>query len=873
MSYSSYHNHSDYSNLVIADSPLKVSSFVEKVKSMGGNVACLTEHGSVAGFMELVHACEDADIFPVFGIEAYKKEDLGNKSSSRLHMVMLAKDEIGIKAITGLISDANKRIETVGKSNFPCVNDELLMQYIGKGSAGYGHVIVTSACIGGIISGLSFDIAKKQKRREVLLEKITTHENAEKTIADIESKIAEIDKSIEQLTPVSKRTFTKAIKNAQGDAARLAEIAKEEDEKQAAINMLASLKDEKKSLKKQITEEKKNLLPKNSTITGDVSNNQEVNVKKIKGKAETYAEYELLKDVPEDVSAISKLMYDEALRYNEMFGSGNFFIELQYHGYEEEKIYMPILARIAAKAKIPVSASNDAHMANKADLETRMVIVSTRNNLYEEARPGDEELYMKDDDELREWLSKILPIEIVNIAIENSAKILDVCKLSILNKSTHYPKYDNSLTAEETQSLLREKAKAGLLQKYPVWTDELEQRFNYELDIICSMGYADYFLIVEDFLTVGRKLGRISESSFNYLQKNVKSISLEEFNNIVNGPAVREGLTIGPGRGSGAGSIVCYGLGITSIDPIKFGLIFERFLNPERVSMPDIDSDMAKCVREIIIEYVKKKYGSDAVVGIMTKGILAGKSAIKGAGRIYGSTLDSSRTKEIQDLAQEMANKIPTIPNATIVDNGDELIRFIDSDDKSAIYNQAKNIEGTYIQCGSHAAGVVIGNEPIKNFCPIMYDPANDLWKTQYDMVEVEANGMLKMDFLGLINLDVVTDALRLIKSRKNIVLDVERLCYDVDAKVMRTFQLGDTTSVFQFESSGMKNMLKRFKPDSFEDLILLVSMFRPGPMQYLDDVIAVKNGTKKMEFLCSALEPILSKTYGAIIYQGATCS
>lgn len=420
----------------------------------------------------------------------------------------------------------------------------------------------------------------------------------------------------------------------------------------------------------------------------------------------------------------------------------------------------------------------------------------------------------------------------------------------------------------------------GISERFPEGMPEgYKERLDYEVNIIKSMGYVDYHLVVKDFLEYGRLLGYVPKDKMAEAPLTIKD--LEEYikvNGWENG-----GMRIGPGRGSAVGSLACYLLGITALDPIKYNLLFERFLNPERISMPDIDSDMSATTRGKVIEYVKNKYGEGAVCGIMTLTTQAPKGAVQMCAKFYGLR---TYKEPMTSLGATISKDIPAAPGTSFATKIDKESGKIDAESDLTLYDYllnkyasnkdaveiikwAKIMEGSFTAYGSHAAGIVISdNDDVSEYLPLRYNKRAGMFTTQCDMVEVEDNGLLKFDFLGLKTLDIITETLFMVEKNHGIIIDPLKIDL-ADANVYKNIlSKGITNAVFQFESSGMKAMLKRFSPQSFEDLIILVSMFRPGPLQYLDGVIDVKNGVKPITYLTPELEPILGKTYGAIVYQ-----
>ena len=437
------------------------------------------------------------------------------------------------------------------------------------------------------------------------------------------------------------------------------------------------------------------------------------------------------------------------------------------------------------------------------------------------------EFYIKNADELKEAFSWLEP-EVFEKAIDNTVKIAEKCNLIIdMGKSIlpHYPVPPNH-TAE---SYLDKVARDGLTRRFSEITPELTERFKYELKIIEEMGFAAYFLIVWDFIKFARE----------------------------------NGIPVGPGRGSAAGSLVAYSLGITNINPIRHNLLFERFLNPERISMPDVDIDFCIEKREKVIEYVTEKYGTDKVCQIITFGTLAARAAMKGVARVLDIPYAES---------ERYAKMIPPLLKVKIDDalqEGMDLKKAYDKDPRvKELVDLAKSIEGTKFNVGTHAAGVIISRDSLSKIVPVQKSKEGII-VTQYSMTDIEKLGLLKMDFLGLRNLTIIDKAINLIKNRKSIDIDIDEIPLD-DAEVYEMLSRGETDGVFQLESSGMKTLVKDLRPSVFEDLGALVALFRPGPLNsgMVKDFVQRKHGKANVEYKHPALEPILHDTYGTIVYQ-----
>ena len=516
--------------------------------------------------------------------------------------------------------------------------------------------------------------------------------------------------------------------------------------------------------------------------------------------------------------------------YQNLFGE-DFYIELQDHGLEGQQMTNPSLIKIAEELGIGLVITNDSHYTKQEDTLCHDILLclQTGKTLQDPSRmkfPNDQ-FYIKNADELRaafKWMDE----EKFNEAIDNTVKISEKCNLILDMGKSILPYYP--IPANHTaESYLDKIAREGLVKCYPEITPALEERFRYELKIIGEMGFAAYFLIVWDFI--------------NYSKKN--------------------GIPVGPGRGSAAGSLIAYVLGITDIDPVRHNLLFERFLNPERVSMPDIDVDFCIERREKVIKYVSDLYGEDKVCQIITFGTLAARAALKSVARV----MDIPYAE-----ADKLAKMIPAIPKTQIDDalqDGMELKKLYDSDEKvKELVDLAKSIEGIKFNIGTHAAGVIIARDPLIETVPVLYSKEKAVI-TAYPMSDIEKLGLLKMDFLGLRNLTIIDNTVRMIKEKYNIDLNINKVPLD-DAPVYEMLSKGETDGVFQLESSGMKTLVKDLRPSVFEDLGALVALFRPGPLNsgMVGDFVQRKHGKQRIEYQHPSLEPILKDTYGTIVYQ-----
>ncbi len=529
-----------------------------------------------------------------------------------------------------------------------------------------------------------------------------------------------------------------------------------------------------------------------------------------------------------DVSqALMNRNYDKAksiaLKYKEIFGEENYYIEIQDHNLPEQKEVNAKLIKLSKEIDVGLVATNDIHYVRKEDSKIHDILMCIQMgktvNDPTRMRFGSDEFYLKSRKEMELIFSD------VQEALDNTVKIAQRCNVEFDFNTIHLPQYDvpQGYTAREYLRMLCFK---GLEERYKTPTKEITDRLEYELSVIEKMGYVEYFLITWDFINFARE------------------------NNIM----------VGPGRGSAAGSIVSYTLYITDIDPIKYSLLFERFLNPERVSMPDIDIDFCYERREEVIEYVKRKYGEDHVAQIITFGTMGAKAAIRDVGRV----LDIGYNK-----VDKIAKEIPFALGMTIdkaLDTNPNLRKLYEEDSETReIIDVSRKIEGMLRHASTHAAGVVISKKPIDEYVPLYKH--QDAITTQFTMTTLEELGLLKMDFLGLRTLTVIRDALDLIEKNHGIKINFSNMDYD-DPKVYELLSSGNTLGVFQLESAGMRSFMKQLKPDNFEDIVAGISLYRPGPMDSIPSYINNKNNPQEVTYLHEKLRPIMDVTYGCLVYQ-----
>ena len=513
-----------------------------------------------------------------------------------------------------------------------------------------------------------------------------------------------------------------------------------------------------------------------------------------------------------------------AQKYLDCFGEGNYFLELQDHGLAEQKTVNSALLTLSQEMHIPLVATNDVHYTYAEDAEPHelLLCIQTGKTMKDENRLVYEggQFYVKSEEEMR------ILFPYAQEAIENTQKIADRCNVEIEFGVTKLPHFEVP-EGYDSWSYLNKLCDDGLRERYPDNFEELRERLDYELSVINKMGYVDYFLIVWDFI--------------NYAKEN--------------------GIMVGPGRGSAAGSIVAYCLKITNIDPIRYNLLFERFLNPERVSMPDIDIDFCYERRQEVIEYVRRKYGPEKVVQIVTFGTLAAKGVVRDVARVMD--LPYSRGDQIAKL-------IPNELNITLdkaLTMNPELKNLYDSDDEvHYLIDMSRRLEGLPRHTSMHAAGVLICPKAADEFVPLQRGADGSI-TTQYIMTTLEELGLLKMDFLGLRTLTVIRDAIRLAEQSHGVHIDIDNIDFN-DKGVLDLMGSGHTEGIFQLESAGMKNFMKELKPQSLEDITAGIALYRPGPMDFIPKYISGKANQDNITYRTPELKPILEATYGCIVYQ-----
>jgi DNA polymerase-3 subunit alpha len=516
-----------------------------------------------------------------------------------------------------------------------------------------------------------------------------------------------------------------------------------------------------------------------------------------------------------------------ALTFHEMFGD-DFYLEIQDHNLEVETPILKGMPKLSQELGIKLIATNDIHYIHKDHALAHNILLmlgdKTGTGDYNQLRYGTDEIYFKSTEEMTKLFKNYKG------AIENTLEIEEKINLKLDFKGFHYPNFPvpDGITLEQYfEQLSRE----GLERKFKKLNRDIEDRFAYEVKVIQEMGYSGYFLIVQDFINAAKQ----------------------------------KGIPVGPGRGSAAGSLVAYSLGITNVNPLEYDLLFERFLNPARKSMPDIDVDFADDQRGDVIEYTKNKYGEASVCQIVTFNRLSSKAVIRDVARVLGIPIP--KVNSITKYIPSKFGRVFTIQQA--LDEVPELkwVKESDEPEIQSLIKYAKILEGMNRNIGKHAAGVVITPGDVSNFVPLARAGSDTDIVTQFNMKELDDAGLLKMDFLGLRTLTIIRDTIDLVKQNRGIDVDIDSIPVD-DKKTYELFGKGQTTAVFQFESAPMKEYLKRLKPTSIKDLAAMNALYRPGPMEFIDDFIARKHGKKEITYLHPVLESILNETYGIIVYQ-----
>lgn len=801
LNHGSVHTHSIESE---KDSLATEEAIVKKAKECDFEYIALTNHRNMFNHKKFLTLCEENDVKGILGCEfgfTYNVEELfdtkedyiqflseyGKNENSfsmdiiNAHYLALAKNMTGYNNMSKACSESQNNIhkKTAKAEEEPSLNFEIANKYFTD-----GNIITTSACMAGIINSI-FDynrrtlkaIHKVEAKREGYLNPDSEEYLSEKSKLNNLMNAKNVLKNSEKEAKVKLKTIQKDIKSLEKRIVKsdAMEDVLENSKITSEIETLRKEEKKQEEILKKVEVETPIYIDKIKEQRKVVSSNE--------SSAKKHREYS------EEIEEISKnLVSNEMLeviakkaliKFQTLVGKENFYVELQHHRIPEELPLMKKSISLAKELNIPIIATNDAHMVNgsEEEIRARQVFTSLRFNTFKELTNGDKELYLKTDDEMIDILSEEYDEDTIIEAFKNLTILGNQCEQIKFEFTEHFPKYCKD--GEDSAVLLKEKAYNGIPTHFPnisSFTEEYKERLEYELDVMCSMGYADYHLIVADFLEVGRKLGKLSDRNVEILKEKMAMMSLDEMMNFIETHMTEIGISIGPGRGSAVGSLVCYLLGISSLDPVKYNLLFERFLNRERVSMPDIDSDFSPNIRDIVIEYCKKRYGYDAFCLISTENKLQVKGAIRAAARIYGSEMSlklADSSINYYKLGDEICKNVPEELNikfnSQLEETNQTLFEYLvdlyaGNDEAIRIIKDAALIENGIQTRGIHAAGgVITDGKPINEYVPLI-KTKEGLMACQCEKEEVEERGLLKMDFLGLNNLKIITDCMRLVK-------------------------------------------------------------------------------------------------------------
>lgn len=823
-----FHVHSENS---LNDCALRIPDICKKAANLGYEAVVLTDFCSMTGIAEFVSKAVSYGLKPIPGVELLVSDQ--EKISS---IILFAKNYDGYIGLCKILSMANLHLI----DGTPVALIEELKALFGPLSRFHGSVFASSSDVNSIlcqeaVSGFK-KIALIQDYKEQL-------HNLNQNIKDIDKLYIELSnlKAEQKVLNSKKRKIeTRTKKNFFKKEEQLTKITDKNLYNQAWTDLQKE--------KQDCLLAEKEL----SRIQGKIAR-QKKKCQKIE-KTISVAE-DTLSRISELQTSIQKLenqtskdsypnVYKKALFYKEIFGDC-FFIELMFHGKEEEFIAMPLLLQAAEELSIKTIISNDVHILNptKNEILRCQIMRSLKDNVWHEPDSYLADHYMKSEEELRFSLEGFLPDNVIESSFCNMHKIADECSFSF-PCTKHYPKYQDPL-CRKPEEILELKARENIKSLLRTeWNEHYEQRFLKELKVIQDTGYSDYTLILSEILQEGRTRKKDG----------------------------MDGYYIGPGRGSGAGSLVNYLMGITHIDPIKYDLIFERYLNIERVSPPDIDSDIATSIRDSLVRYITDKYSKDkelvGVCSIITKSRLTAKAAIRAAGRIVSSKYFGNAAK-LYMVSDKISKAIPTDARS-LTDCETELLELFQSDTETEILVFAKLIEGIMSGYGTHAAGMIISdNGDITEYAPVMNMGTNEspIWNIQYDKDESEAIGLLKLDALGLTTLDVISNTMHRIQRTTGKKIDIDHIPFEKQV-FKEIYAKGNTIGVFQCESAGMKKLWMQLRPDCIEDIIAGVALYRPGPLDFIPEYIKGKHNPQNIRYLTPRLKPILQNTYGTIVYQ-----
>lgn len=821
------HTHSENS---LKFSPLSVKDLVKRADELGIKTLALTDIGSMTGTVEFLFECKKYNISGIPGIEATFNDRLNS-------LVFVAKNNEGYKQICYALKEANKNIykDDTSKLSYPIFSKEIIEKFFIS-----DDVIILSSGVNSIFADIllsNIKINKKINEIKKLQKKCKNPNDAsyignKEILAELEQEIEILTKEKERLNPIANKKLKKklqaleVLKKTEPDNYEInkeildKEIAERDKAKDKIImidSKLSDLKKRKKAVSLKVT-----AMTKQFKEWNKFEKQIESLLKEEKPEKEIYEECEA-----------------EILYFKEKFPN-SFYIELNYHNDDTEKHILDFMLEMAKKHNIKTVICNESYMAVKEDIKKYQIMRSLKDGEWFDIGVADKDYYMKESDKITDSLLKVVSESDLKDAVQNTNDLEDSITFELpdydLKENKHYPKYrDDNGNYVDSAKVLTERAVNGIKERgfdFDTFNDEYQKRLDMELDVIINMGFADYILIVSDFISYAKSLDNAS---------------------------------VGPGRGSAAGSLVCYLLKITNINPIKYNLKFERFLNVNRITMPDIDVDFSESIKPKVVEYVAKKYGEESVAYIRTKQTQQGKNSIKNVARMLG--LRDGDKDKYYELAKGMASKVGN--EDSLAGYKDNILEEYNSDIAKEILDLAISLEGSMTGVSVHAAGVIIGDgKPLSEYAPIYYNQEVGTWVVACDMVQSEMIGLLKMDFLVLKNLDILSQTLKRIRKYEGKDINLDDISFDDINIYENIFSKGNTLSVFQLESSGMRQFMKEFSPMCFEDIIAGISLYRPGPMEFIPDIIKVKNKEKKPSYIIPLLEDILSVTYGYPVYQ-----
>ena len=852
------HNHSVYS---LFDGAQTIKEMVERAKELGCKNLALTDHGTMIGIPKFVAECKKNDIKPLIGVEIYMQnpDDIIENMNivNKGHSCLYAVNNEGYTQLCHILSDSEKNQIRSGKSVYPITTFEILEKYVKR-----GDLIYTTACVGGYIPQVLYFNEKQNIKINEINKKLLECSSPEDTdykllckeIDDIRLQLGKYAEDKKQIQVRTKQTYKKQEKAANKITG---------EDKEIALRNVEFIKNDIENAKNELIDINEKI--KNMKGMLSLKNKNKDDIEK------THKYYKkLIKELEECVIIDDKqisLFADERLkRLTDIFGKENTYVEIQYHGLGMEEYTFNKMIGLAKKHDLKIVAANDAHMAvnTPENIKRRQILMAQRFEKWEDLRPDSKEYYLKSNDDVVEMLGSVYSKEIVIEAIKNADELAEKCNVNY-DFGSHPPLFPNVPKGMTAAEYLKQESNKGKVERYPDGlNEEDEKRYRHELDVIIKMGFADYLLIVQDYIKRAKSFGK--DTDYN----------------------------VGPGRGSAAGCIVCYCLKITDVDPLKYGLLFERFLNPDRVSMPDIDVDFARGVRPPLIQYCKDVYGENNVCQISTIGTQKAKKSTRNYANVLAAKYCmNTKDKDIKEIkrkyaavASQINDKIPRNDEQGRDCTLKECKEFLDKEfcnNKIAleIIDGAALIEDIPTQYGIHAAGVIITDgKDINNYLPLRqgkldtsgdddeFDADTLVLGAQCDKIEAEyVFGLLKMDFLGLRTLNIISQCGEMIKERYGIVIDYDNIPIEQQV-INEIYAKANTTGVFQFESPGAKKILKDFKPNSFEDLILINAANRPGPIEYIPEAIEVKKGAKQPYYMISEMKTILDETYGKPFYQ-----